>query len=214
MKIASQTSDEMILKDSGVWRLFFGVGLMILGIAFGYFMFLSGTNNGVPYIVPAVPFIFGLLWTLFFPSIMVDINKSTGQIIYTRKRTIGNKVSNYMVADVARVETRKNWSTTTVQSQRTQSSGFSIGSPGASRREFELTSQSVLVFKDGKELPLDNASGGTPSLSTSQSSDAMTERESGIAKKVADFLGVPFQEIEPPQMQNVSAFGQNGAIQA
>jgi hypothetical protein len=206
MKIAKQTQDEMILKDGAMWRLAFGVGFMLIGVIFGYFMFMSGTNNAVPYIVPAVPFLIGLLWTLFFPAYVVDINKTSGQIIYTLKRTVGNKVFNYNVADVARVETRKNWSTTTVQSGGRGGQGFS-------RREFELMSQSVLIFKDGKELPLDNAGGGTAKMTTMNSSDLTTERESSTAKQVADFLGVPFQEIEPPQMSNTSTFGSSGAIQ-
>jgi len=213
MKIAKQTQDEMILKDSGWWRLAFGIGFMFFGILFGYFMFMSGTNNGVPYIVPAIPFLIGLLWILFFPAYIVDINKTTGQIIYTKKRAIGNKVSNYAIVDVARVETRKNWSTTTVQTQRSAGPGFSTGSYGTSRREFELVSQSVLIFKDGKEIPLDNAGGGTARMNTMRSSDTMTERESSTAKQVADFIGVSFQEIEPPQMSNTPTFGPTGAIQ-
>jgi hypothetical protein len=210
MKIAKQTSNEMILKDSGVWRLLFGIGLMLLGIAFGYLMFISGTNNNVPYIVPAIPFAFGFLWMLFFPSIIVNINKNSGQIIYTKKRTIGNKVSNYAIVDVVRVEMRKNWQVATVQHRQQQ--GFSTG-PNA-RSEFKLTFQSVLVFKDGKELPLDNASGGTSSLSTNHSSNVMTGREASIAKQVADFIGVPFQEIEPPQVGNTTISGPDGVIQS
>jgi hypothetical protein len=212
MKITAQTSDELILKADRGFNIVFSIGFMLFGVAFGYMMYLSGTR-GNALAIPIVPFAIGLLWFLFVPATVVGINKTNGQIVYQKKRMVGTKISNYAIADVVRVETRKWWKVENVGQQQRQ--GFSVGGPmGGSRRELELMMQSMLVFKDGKELALDMVHGGSPGLSTASSSTGLTQGEASVAKRVADFLGVPFQEIEPPQLNNVSTFGSNGTIQS
>ena len=203
MKIVNQTQDEMVLKDSGIWKMVFGVGFMIFGIVFGFMMYKSGGTHGVSWAIPGVLFVVGLLSVLFFPSIIVNINKANGQIVYQKKRLIGTRITTYAVADVSRIETRKQWE---IQNTPRRSG---VSTMNSSR--LVLIVQSVLIFKDSKELPLDIAKGAA-SRSTS-SYVALAGNEASVAKKVAEFLNVPFQEIEPPSLGGPT-FGSSGTIQS
>jgi hypothetical protein len=63
-----------------------------------------------------------------------------------------------------------------------------------------LVAQSVIVFKDGRELALDHQK---TSSSTSVGGAVIMGgqgAETAIAAQVAKFLNVPFQEIMPPNM--------------
>jgi hypothetical protein len=61
-----------------------------------------------------------------------------------------------------------------------------------------LVSQSVIVFRNGRELPLDHRKTAS---TTSVGSVVLMEgqgAEAALASQVANFLNVPFQEIAPP----------------
>jgi hypothetical protein len=64
----------------------------------------------------------------------------------------------------------------------------------------QLVAQSVIVFRDGRELALDHQK--TSSTTTVGSMVLMGGQgaETAIAAQVAKFLNVPFQEIAPPNM--------------
>jgi hypothetical protein len=193
MKITSQTSDELVLKDGGVFRFVFGGGFMLFGLVFAYMMYMSGTH-GTELLIPVAPFLIGLLSFLFIPSLIINFNKTTGQITYQKKRVAGTRITLYAISDVNRLEARKQW-----QIQRTQNANQRGVSVGAMNERLVLIVQSVLVLKDGRELPLDVAT-GTSAQSTG-SSLAIAGNEVSVAKQVADFLNVPFQEIEPPRVE-------------
>ena len=77
-----------------------------------------------------------------------------------------------------------------------------------------LVAQSVVVFKEGQELPLDH-----PKQSSSMSVGPTVlmsgqGKEVAIATQVANFLGVPFQEIAPPNSgMGINTGGGPGGIQ-
>jgi hypothetical protein len=65
-----------------------------------------------------------------------------------------------------------------------------------------LVAQSVMVFRDGRELALDHQK---TSSSTSVGGVVLMGgqgAETAIAAQVAAFLNVPFQEIMPPNMSS------------
>jgi hypothetical protein len=111
----------------------------------------------------------------------------------------------YATGDVLRIETRKSW--------RIENNNVSSGR-GVSMPRQVLVSQSVIVFKDGQELPLDhqNSSSGIsigPAVMMGGSG-----KEVAIANQVATFLGVPFQEIAPPSGgMGIGIGGSGGSIQ-
>jgi hypothetical protein len=96
-----------------------------------------------------------------------------------------------MIADVLRIETRKQW--------RVQNSP-PAGNQNVSIPQPVLVCQSVIVFKDGRELALDHQK--TSSTTTIGPAVLMSGqgKEVALAMQVAKFLSVPFQEIAPPNM--------------
>jgi hypothetical protein len=186
MKITNQTTDELVLKEGDAKGIMVGIVLVIVGIGVAFY---SQFSPSIALWVAIAVFIIGLAFIFLSSSITVDANKTSGQIVYQTKRLIGGSTATYAVADVLRIETRKSW--------RIENNNVSSGR-GVSMPRQVLVSQSVIVFKDGQELPLDhqNSSSGIsigPAVMMGGSG-----KEVAIANQVATFLGVPFQEITPP----------------
>jgi len=188
MKIASQTSNELVLREGSASGIVVGSMVVIAGILAAYFLHQSMPMSiwiGLGAVLLGVGVI------CFASSITVTANKSTGQLLYEKKRLIGAQNSAYSIADVMRIETRKQWRTENVPA---------AGNQQQSTPQQVLVAQSVIVFKTGQELALDhqknssNMSVGSAVLMSGQGA------ETAIANQVANFLGVPFQEIMPPTM--------------
>ena len=189
MKIVSQSADELVLSEGRGQGMTVGVALAAGGVAIGF-----AIRHSTPY----APWIglglvaIGVAIVCLASAITMDANKANGQILYQKKRLIGTKSTSYAIADVLRIETRKQWH-------------YENTPPGANReagppREPVLVAQSVIVFKSGQELALDHQK----TSSTTQIGPAVLMsgqgKESAMANRVAEFLGVPFQEIAPPAM--------------
>jgi hypothetical protein len=186
MKIINQTGDEMVLKDGGVGRLIFGIIAILASLgAGGYAYFTYGWSNEIW--IAVVVLVIGLFMVFGTATILVDINKPNNQIGYQKKRLIGGSQAVYAIGDVLRIETRKQWKTETT------------GTNNNRQTRQVLVSQSVIVFKDGTELPLDSGSGGA-SVGVGGVMMSGSGKEVAIATQVAGFMGVPFQEIAPPNM--------------
>ena len=127
-------------------------------------------------------------------TITVDILKSQNKILYGKKSLIRNSLTNYDLSNVLRVETRKAWQTR------------SNGNRGGYQQI--LVSQSVIVFKDGSEIPIDNQNSGSSLTFGAGIIGSGQARETIIANQVAQFIGMPFQEIDPPN-QNIGMGGMN-----
>jgi len=188
MKIVSQSPDELVLKGGSTQGIVVGAGLAVAGVLGG--IFLRQSSPYAIWIALAVVAV-GILVILFSSSITVVANKASGQVSYQKKRIVGGQNSTYAIADIFRIETRKQW-----QMQNTPPSG----NQGASVPQPVLVAQSVIVFKDGRQLPLDHQK--TSSTTTLGPVVLMGGQgaETAIAAQVATFLNVPFQEIAPPDM--------------
>lgn len=189
MKIVSQSSDEMVLHEGNIQGIVIGVACIVAGVLAAYF--LHATKPIAVWIgLGAVALGVGVI--CFASSITVNASKSKGQLLYEKKRLIGAKSSTYAIADILRIETRKQW--------RVDNTPPSANRENAVPPQPVLVAQSVIVFRSGKELPLDhqkNSSSmqiGAAVLMSGQGS------ETAMANRVATFLGVPFQEIMPPSM--------------
>jgi hypothetical protein len=62
--------------------------------------------------------------------------------------------------------------------------------------------QLVIVFKSGSELMLDHQKTSSTTAVGSMVVTGGQAKESAIAAQVAEFLGVPFQEVMPPNMSS------------
>lgn len=194
MKIASESDNELILKEGNVSGIVIGAILILAAIGLVRLIYL---NQMVIWIAIGIGVI-GLAVIFLSYSIIVDFDKGDGQIRYEKKHLIGASFSTYEIADVLQVETRKVWHIQNTGNNR------SIAMP---RRV--LVSQSVIVLKNGKELQLDHQknSSGTPFGSVLM---AGSGAESATANQVATFLGVPFREIAPPDSIDIGSGGSEG----
>jgi len=188
MKIVSQSADELVLKEGSASGIVVGIAFVIAGAAAGFALHRS--NPMVIWIALAVVLI-GVGVVLFSASITLDANKRSGQISYQKKRLIGAKDSTYPIADVLRIETRKQWQIQNSAPTGTQNT--TVPQP-------VLVWQSVIVFKDGRELPIDHQK--TSSTTTIGPAVLMggQGKEVALATQLANFLSVPFQETAPPNI--------------
>jgi len=202
MKIVSQSSDELVLKEGGTSGIVIGVVLVAAGVLVGCFLRQSISIAIWIGLALAAAGVFAIL---FSSSITVVANKASGQLSYQKKRLAGGRDSTYAIADIFRIETRKQW-----RVENTPASG----NQDASVPQPVLVAQSIIVFKNGGELALDHQKS---SSSTSIGSVVLMGgqgAETAIAARVAEFLGVPFQEIAPPNMGiGINLGGGSGSIQ-
>ena len=188
MKITTVSANELELKEGGTAGIVVGVALVIAGVLVGYY--LHNSNSFVIWIALALGAA-GIAAILFSSSITVNASKATGQLRYQKKRLVGAQDTTYAIGDIFRIETRKQW-----RMQNDPSSG----GQGQQMRQPVLVAQSVIVFKDGREVALDHQK--TSSTTSIGSTVLMGGQgaETAIAAQVAKFLNVPFQEIAPPNM--------------
>jgi len=185
MKITNLTADQMELHEGSASGMVVGIAFVVAGVAAG--IFLRDANRFVVWIALAMV-VLGIALVLFASSITVNADKKSGQLRYEKKRLVGAQNSSYAIADIFRIETRKQW-----QMQNT-------GSGDQATQQPVIVAQSVIVFRNGSELALDHQK----TSSTTQVGSAVLMggqgRESALAAQVAKFLDVPFQEIMPPNM--------------
>jgi hypothetical protein len=188
MKITIQTADELELQEGGTAGIVVGVAFVIAGVVAGYFA--RNAEAFVTWIALGLGVV-GIIAILFSSSITVNASKSSGQIRYQKKRLVGAQNTTYAIADVFRIETRRQW-----QMQNTADSA----NQGVQTQEPVLVAQSVIVLKDGREVALDHQK--TSSRTTVGSAVLMSGQgaESAVAAQVAKFLNVPFEEIGPANM--------------
>jgi hypothetical protein len=187
MKIINKTENELLLKDGNFSKIFIGIIFCLFSAFFCYQSYGAGAMVAVG--MSAIFFIVGLVLILTNLTITVDFNKLSGKFNYQKKSLIKKEINVYNFSDVVRIETRKQWEMRN-----------SSGGNGISTSHQVLVSQSIIILKDGTELPLDNqkdSSGNNGILNTSSVLMGGLSKENAIANQVAIFLGVPFQEISP-----------------
>jgi hypothetical protein len=198
MKIINQTTDALALKEGDATGIIVGIVLVLAGIGIG---FSTQFVVAAPLWIALGLVVVGLVVVFMSSSISVVINKTNGQIVYQTKRIIGGQSMTYATGDVLRIETRKSWR---MENQNTS------GNRGVSVPRQVLVSQSVIVFKDGQELPLDHQKSSSGLSVGPAVMMAGSGKEVAIANQVATFMGVPFQEIAPPSgPMNINIGGGN-----
>ena len=195
MKIIKQTTDELVTKDSG-GSYVFGVLFLLIGIGGIYLYFKNGQPALVAIIVPAVFTIAAIFMILKKTTTIVDINKTTGKISFNRNSLIGSQSSEYDIANAQSIELRESSYTTT--NTMNQPQGISFGNNYNTNRV--LTHQTVLLMKDGTELPLESiksSNNSSFSVMGVQTGVLMGGRGQMFAQSnaVAQFIGVPFNDI-------------------
>jgi hypothetical protein len=190
MKITSQSADELALSEGSMSGMIAGAVFLVAGVLAGIFLRHS---NSVALWIGLALVVVGIAVILFSSSITLVINKTRGQVAYSKKRLVGGESSTYPISDIFRIETRKQW-----QLQNTGQSG----NQGGATPQQVLVAQSVMVFKNGRELALDHRKTSPSTTVGGMVLMGGQGAETAIAAQVAKFLDVPFQEIMPPNMSS------------
>jgi hypothetical protein len=186
MKVITQTADELVLRDGNKTGIIVGGLLAVLGVLAGIFL-----NGEVPYMIwiALATVLVGVAVVLFSSAITVSASKKSGQLIHETKRIVGGKTVSYGIGDVMRIETRKMWR----MDSRSAGNNRTV-------REPKLVAQSYIVFKNGVELALDHEKTSSSMRVGGIGFTGGQGNESAQAAMVAQFLGVPFQDVMPPNM--------------
>ena len=166
-------------------------GIVALGVGayWAYSLFMRPGKTMTIAWVLGILAIIGVIMLLVTSSISIVIDKPQRQITFRRKRIMGAKTNSYHTSDVIRVELRRN---SYFNHEPTSRQGFSMGDD---HQVFD--SQSIIMFKDGTELPLENRKSRNTGKSPISTGVMMAGegKELSISRQVAAFLSVPFQEI-------------------
>ena len=185
----------MVLKEGKAGGIAVGIILILAGLVGAVALYLSsGWSNAVW--LPILVIILGIAAIFGSSSIGITINKPNNQIADQVTRIIGGSATTYALADVLRVETRKHWQT------ELQSGGTGRGFAGSIPQQVLFT-QSFILFKDGRELAIDrqrrssSVEVGLGGFMTG-GFGAGSNKEATTANNVATFMGVPFEQVNPP----------------
>jgi hypothetical protein len=201
MKVISQSADELVLNEGSASGIAIGAAFVIAGAAVGIFF-----RQSSPYAIwiALAVVVLGVVVILMSSSITVTVNKKSGHLFYQKKRLIGAEDTKFAIADILRIETRRQW--------RTENTG-PAGDSNVPTQQQVLVAQSVILFKDGRELALDHQK-----TSSSLSTGGVVlmggqGAEVALAVKVANFMNVPFEELSPPNMgMGINITGGSGGI--
>ncbi|MFZ1075587.1 MAG: hypothetical protein WAN50_04410 [Minisyncoccia bacterium] len=199
MKIIQDSSDKIVLGDSGLSSFIGGFILLVVGIATAGIALYSYLQGGASsksslfaWLIPGIFFIIGLLILFTARSKETVLDKEQGQGSITSAGILGKKTDTFNLGDIVRVEMRENYSYSTTTGPTINAQAGMAVRTTAPQRQFRL----VLVMQNGTEIFIDNAH--TENLSASQlMADAVqmsgSGREANIGQKIAAFAGVPFQ---------------------
>jgi hypothetical protein len=189
MKIISQTSDQMTLQDGNIAGGILG-GIIAFGIGayWAYYLFTTPGQEIKIAWIPGIIALVGLFMIFTVSSIVVAIDKVQGQITFRRKRILGASTQARNISDAVRVELRRGSYRKEIPNQQ----GFSMNG-----KQQIMESQTVILFKDGTEMPLENtkkrsAGGNIIGAGVMMAGEG---KELSISQQAANFVGVPFEEM-------------------
>ena len=189
MEITSQDSNQMALKDGNIAGGVLG-GIVLVAVS-GYWAYYLLTTPGQQTKITWIPGIIalvGLIMIFTVSSISVMIDKSQGQIMFQRKRLAGTKTQTQNISDAVCVELRRG----SYRQAGPNQQGFSVNGG-----QQVMQSQTVIIFKDGTEMPLENAKNrrvgnGLIGVGVMMAGEG---KELSISQQVAIFICVPFEEM-------------------
>ena len=137
MKITSQSADTLVLTESGTSGMVMGVVFVVAGLAVGFFL-----RSSHPMAIWAALWVvvIGLVVICISSSITVEADRASGQLCYQKKVLIGGQDSTYAIADVLRIEIRKEWHINTDARGQWRINADAVCRTGLRRFDRQLTS--------------------------------------------------------------------------
>ena len=178
MKITLENPSRMVLKDHNYQSFFFGFVFFCVGVAIAYFL------RGESLLVVGVGAVFALagFWVIASAKMVtVVLDKGSGTCTVKLLGLLGSGTRDVQLARVRKLNLKKFISTTN-------------SSKGSSTTYEYVVS---LAMDGGEEISFKLANVSASITDVLKSPD---EKQKDAAKRIADFIGVPFEFIPPPSM--------------
>lgn len=189
MKVASESPTLLVLKQSALSQIIFGVVFVIVGIALIPALF----TKGLVALVGLVFILIGVLMALFAKFLTLTIDKQSNKIDFKFKGLLGTKQNNTAIDQVSEVVIQENYSRS------------------SSNSSANLNLTLIFYLKNGESIPLRMSSGSQGISINGLPINIFSGRNKQIeiGNKIASFIGVPFKDNRPPTFQEMmGAVGQ------
>lgn len=165
----------MVLKESNLAGI--GTGLVLGGINIILLVFIHPWTLNLGLTITGFIILVGIIGVfqvLLSQAYEVTVNKPAKKIIFNKTAVIGSKTNTYATDGLARIELRRKYISQT-----------------------RLQSQIFIVFKNRQEVALDHMQQSNSFSRNGLSAGTRAENELVLGIKMANFLGVPFQNSDP-----------------
>ncbi len=181
MKMTLESPTKMVLADHNYSQFIMGFVFFLIGIAIAI-LFTSQGIIGIAF--GAIFALAGLFVVASTKMITVTFDKGVNKGSLSLKGLIGGGQREFELGRVKKLTLKKHISTSSSRNGSSTTYNYSVG----------------MGMDDGDEIQfkLANVSAGINTVLVSPD-----EKQKEFAKKIADFLGVPFEYIPPPSMADV-----------
>jgi hypothetical protein len=179
MRITTETQNLMVIKEGSLLPYALGIIFAVLGII----MILNPALfvQKPPLWFSIIFFLGGLSVIFFTTQTFITLDKNAKKLFFASKRLIGKKETAYDLSQIKEIEIQEGYYT------HTEMKGPSVSTRGGTTRTLSF------VMKDGSRIPF-NAGNRI----TSSGFQISKPKEGMIGTRVAQFLGVSFQDRRPP----------------
>lgn len=200
MKIATETPTLLVLKQSALVQILFGIVIVIFGIVSIPILLAKGV---LLVIISLVIVIVGIITIVISKSITITIDKSANKIILGFKNLLGNKSSDIALDQVAEVGMSESISAT---SPNTAPGINTMGM--AQNTNTQLNFVLIFYLKNGQGVPI--PMGTSSNLGFNMGPIPMNmftgrNKKIELGNKIATFIGVNFRDNRPPTMSDFTS---------
>jgi hypothetical protein len=181
MRVTIETDSVFHAKNSAYGSLLLGILFIVIGAAVAAFLF----SNTIALVIGIVAILGGIYAAATADFSSINADKSTRALTVSNKSLIGGSSANYPFSNIKKIILQDMVSTRMVRQQN-----------GAESMQSSTHYLLRMVLNDGEEIPLNGAGGAT----SSPLQFLFPPSERVVGKKLADFIGVEYQEIGPAQV--------------
>jgi hypothetical protein len=169
MKIIEQSDDRMVLLNYDLFRFFFGIGAILIGIIMWIIIMFGHWYNIITIFLDCFLLIAGVYHFFSFRRTEIVLDKIQTTATVDRKSLVGHKIEKYNIPQISKVCLHIGWLS------------------GAPPTE---THQLVLIMQDGNEVQFEQSKG----MSRTSYQYVPSDHDRKLGQEISVFLGVPFQD--------------------
>ncbi len=187
MIVAAETTETMVLKENNLTGII--TGLILSGVSIMLLVFIHPWTLNLGMVITGVITlvgITGLAEVLLSQAYEVTFNKPAKSMIFKKTAVLGSKTNTFSTDGLDRIELRQKHT----RLMTAATGGFRSYQP-------QLQSQIFMVFNNHQETALDHMKQSNSFSWNGLSAGTSAEGEFALGNKISNFLGVPFQNLNP-----------------